>query len=404
MATASRPGVVVAARTDALAAGLIVASCMLATPAIAQSTSDAEIIGDDEDGWKLEDIALRAVYLDQDGRGYQSQAGPPGGPGSENVWIIEPWLQARIRQSARVRHEITIPVDVVTAASADALDAMSSASLRNEAVAGDLRSTIQVTDADTITTRVGVHWEEPLTSGTVGVGWRRSLADDNAAVAVNASLTVDGFDVTDQTGTYLYKSARETTGVNVSVSQILSPTTVADATYGATWQHGTLAQTWNAVPVTGDVPTGEKFPRDRLRHAIAGRIAQHLPVTHSTVKAWYRYYRDDFGLAAHTVELTGYQYVVPWLYVRAAYRFHRQTGVDFYTTAMAGMPGPDVARTADSDLAPFDAHELGVGLVVVPDRAPRALRKLSLVADYTRYRRSNDLRIDMVAFGIGRSF
>lgn len=372
--------------------------------AIAQPATDAEILGSDGDGWKLEDVALRGVYFDQDGHGYQSQAGPPGGPGSEATWIVEPWAQITLRQSKKIRHELTIPVDIVSAASPDALDAVSSASRRNEAAGGDLRTTFVTSDTDSITTRLAFHWEEPLTSGTVGVGWRRSLADDNAAVAVNGSVTIDGFDINDQNGDYHDKGARSTTGINVSVSQILSPTTVVDATYGGTWQHGTLAQTWNAVPVMGTDPAGELFPRNRLRHAIAGRIAQHIPATRSTVKAWYRYYRDDFGLSAHTVELTAYQYIVPWLYLRAAYRFHHQTGVDFYTEAMPAQPDASTARTSDSDLAPFDAHELGLGLAIVGERAPKPLRRIGLVADYTHYHRTNDLTIDVFALGIARSF
>jgi len=398
----------VAARTSAVAfAAVVVAVVGVGTRAgraTAGPATDEDILGDEEDRWAIEDVALRAVYFGQEGHGYQSQDGPPGGPGSESLSVIEPWALITIRQDARTRHEITIPIDVVTSASADALDAVSTASRRNEAAGADVRTTFKRSDTDTITTRFGFHWEEPLSSGTAGIGWRRTFADDNAAFAANASLTIDGFDVNAQTGEYIEKSTRETTSVNLSFSQILSPTTVVDASYGATWQHGTLAQTWNAVPVTGAAPAGEVFPRNRLRHALAGRVAQHIPATHSTVKAWYRYYRDDFGLAAHTIELTGYQYVVPWLYARVAYRFHHQTGVDFFTTAMPMSPAPRTARTADSDLAPFDAHEVGVGFAIVPARAPRSLRRFSLVADYSHYHRTNDLTIDMFALGVGRTF
>jgi hypothetical protein len=49
--------------------------------------------------------------------------------------------------------------------------------------------------------------------------------------------------------------------------------------------------------------------------------------------------------------------------------------------------------TDDEILAPFDAHELGAGIAIVPERAPRALRRWSITADYARYRRSNDLTI-----------
>lgn len=379
------------------------ALALVSSLAAAGPSTDDEILGAEE-GWQIESIDLRAVYFDQQGEGYQSQAGPEGGPGSEEAWILEPWIDVVVRQSPRVRHEITIPIDVVTAASPNALDAVSTASLRNEGAGFDLRSTIAVSDADSVSTRVAFHWEEPLSSGTLGAGWRRSLADDNAAVSITGNLTVDGFGVNRPDGEYSGEDAREAVNANLAASQLLSPTTVIDGSYGVTWQHGTLAQTWNAVPVAGAAPVGELFPRDRLRHAIAGRIAQHIPPTRSTLKLWYRYYRDDFGLSAHTVEATVYQYLVPWLYLRGAYRFHRQSAVDFFTTGLDGPPMDRAPRTSDSDLDRFDASELGLGVVLLSEGGPRALRRISVVADYRRYERSNNLNIDVLTLGVGRRF
>ncbi|MCE9572183.1 MAG: DUF3570 domain-containing protein [Deltaproteobacteria bacterium] len=372
-------------------------------PAAPDATTDAAILGTDP-GWRVEGVDLRVVYFDQQGHGYQSQDGPTTGPGDEATTIIEPWVAIQLRQSATVRHEVVIPVDVVTAASPDALDAMTSASRRNEAAGVDVRTSIKRSDVTTLSTHVAFHWEEPLSSGTLGAGWRRSLADDNAAIAVNANLTVDGFDINDVNGRYQGKSARETGNLNLAASQLLSPTTVIDGSYGVTWQHGTLAQTWNAVPVDGGEPIGELFPSDRVRHAFTGRIAQHVPQTRSTVKAWYRYYRDDFGVRAHTVELSLYQYVVPWLYVRGGARFHRQNGASFFTTGLPAIPMPGAPRTADSDLAPFDARELSLGLAIVPDRAPKALRGIAVTVEALRYWRDNDLVVHAGAIGVARRF
>jgi hypothetical protein len=67
-------------------------------------------------------------------------------------------------------------------------------------------------------------------------------------------------------------------------------------------------------------------------------------------------------------------------------------------------PSMSAARTADSDLAAFDAHEVGAGISIVPQRAPRALRSWSITADYARYHRTNDLTIDVLALGLGRVF
>jgi hypothetical protein len=68
------------------------------------------------------------------------------------------------------------------------------------------------------------------------------------------------------------------------------------------------------------------------------------------------------------------------------------------------MPAAGMARTADSDLAPFNAHEVDVGLAIVGERAPKFLQRIGLVLDYTHYHRTNDLTIDVFALGVSRSF
>jgi hypothetical protein len=386
----------VAARTELLA---IVAA--LARTAAADPTDD-DILGRDARP-HAEDVELRTSFIDQHGHGYQSQAGPRGEPGSEQMTVFEPSALVIIRQSDKIVHEITIPVDIITAASPDAVDATTSASRRNESADVDVRSTFKRSEVTTLSSRFAVHVEEPMGSGTIGGGYKRSFADDNATVAINGNFTFDYFDDHDQSGLFLGKTNRETANVNVSGSQLLSPTTVVDASYGLTYQHGTLRTGWNAVPVDFTMfPTFEVLPHDRTRNALAVRLSQHLPWTHSTIKAWYRAYVDDFGIDAHTVELAAYQYLVPWLYVRGSYRYHHQTGASFFTTNEVKAPSDDTLRTADSDLAPFSAHEWTVELAMVRGRAPGALRGWSLGAELMRYTRTNDLQITAVSLTIGK--
>jgi hypothetical protein len=281
---------------------------------------------------------------------------------------------------------------------------MSTASQRNESADIDIRTTIKATDVDTITTRFTGHGEEPLGSGTAGVGYRRSLADDNATIGVNGSLTLDIFDIRDQLGDYHGKTSRQTANANVTASQLLSPTTVLDGSYGITYQHGTLDPSgWNAVPVADHSEVEEILPHERVRHAWTVRLAQRIPATDSTVKLWYRYYRDDFGVRAHTIELAAYQYIVPWLYVRGSYRLHHQTGVDFFTTQLPLDYDHMAPRTADSDLAPFDANEWTAQIVMVRGRAPAGWRAWSLSAEVMHYWRTNDLQITTVSMSVGRT-
>ena len=363
------------------------------------AADDGDIIGRDP-GWRVEDVQLRTTYLDQSGRGFQSQAGALIGPGSEAMWLIQPWTQIRVRQSERVSHVLTLPVDVVTGASPDAVDAVSSASRTNESIGVNLESTYRHSDADTVALRAGVAAEEPLVTAMVGGRWRRSFADDNATVTLAGGVTYDGFDYRDLRGRYVGPALRWTYYGSIGVSQLLSPTTIVDGSYGVTQQEGKLGSGWNSVPAAGGTAlASEVLPHIRRRHAVTGRISQHIPLTHSTAKLAYRVYRDDFGIDAHTITVAGYQYVTPWLYVRAGYRFHYQTGADFFTTMFLGNPNDDDPRTADSDLAKLHAHEWSLQLSTLRSRK----RPYSISAEVLRYERSNSLQLTTVSLAIGKA-
>lgn len=404
MATASRPAADVAVRTSrpsTLAVALMLGVAANARAEGGPGTPSDEAILGDAVGWRIEDVQLRTTYLDQRGHGYQSQdTSNVGVPGSERMYVVQPSALVRVRQSARVTHEIVVPVDAITAASPDAVDATSSASRRNLAVDIDVRSAIRIDDHGTVSTRISAHFEEPLSGGTLGLGYRRRLADDNATIGISGSVTVDGFDNRDHVGNYLGKTVRTTVGASLTASQLLSPTTTLDGSYGVTRQHGTLETPWNAVVKADGNFTDEVLPRDRTRHAMTANLAQHVPLTRTTARLAYRYYRDDFGIHAHTVEGAAYQYLASWLYVRAAYRFHDQTSPRFFATVLE--PGFDIKapRTADSDLAAFRAHEWSLQLTSIKGRGP--LRAWSASAEVLRYSRSNDLRITAVTLSIGR--
>src|SRR5258708_30312521 len=70
----------------------------------------------------VESVTTRNTSFDQRGHGYQSQAGPRLGPGSERTTILEPQLEIDATQGDRLKHRFWVPVDVITAASPDAID------------------------------------------------------------------------------------------------------------------------------------------------------------------------------------------------------------------------------------------------------------------------------------------
>jgi hypothetical protein len=353
--------------------------------------------------YSIESVRTRYTHFSQNGLGYQSQAGGP--PGSEELTVEQPQVEVIAHQGEHITHRLWIPLDVVTAASPDAIDgdyhvdAISTASRTNEAGAIELASTWQATHATAATLHGGFHIEEPYRSWSLGLLVAHSFADDNAVIAASVNQFVDWLDTFDIHGTRLARAGRSSTNLNLGITQLLSPTTVGHLDYGVTLQNGVLGNTWNVVPLATGTLGDELLPSFRQRHAFVGRLVQWLP-WRGALHLYYRFYVDDWGVLAHSAEAILYQRIGPWLWLRGTYRIHQQSGVSFFATAAA----PTAAlRTADSDLAPFIAQTFGGAVGVDLGMIPK-LRAVSADFGYERYVRSNNLHVDIFTVGLGFRF
>ncbi len=375
-------------------------ACPSLSGASEPEVDDAAILGlDGQDEPRIDEVRLRLTTFWQRGEGYQSQAGTFAGPGSERALIIEPLGLIDIEQSPTIHHEIVVPVDIVSAASTNSVDVISQASGVNEAYGLEITSRFDLGPNDQFTSYIGWHQEEPFGSGSFTLGYSRSLADDNTVLSTSVGATFDRFDNLVSDGSRQGKRQRTAVNLNLAFSQLLSPTTVFDASYGFTFQQGTLQATYNSVPVqTGVFRADERFPHQRSRHGIQGRIAQHLPFSRTTLRAGYRYYFDDFDLVSHTADFELHQYLGPRFIARGSYRYYTQTAVDFFTTSYGGNRLSSEPRTADSDLAAFHANEVGLKLSWLFRRGQ------SFDASYFRYWRDTGLVADIVGLGYGGMF
>ncbi|MFO0549299.1 MAG: DUF3570 domain-containing protein [Polyangiaceae bacterium] len=385
-----------------------------ATAADARRALEAAAKEAEDPGVALEEMRYFTAFYWQEGRGYQSQADPVDGKGREDAWIIQPMMYLRVRQNSQVVHELTLPVDVVSAASTDALDVVSKASEYNEAFSLDWTGTYSPSDVVDMSFQFGFHYEEPLRSLIAGPALTFKLFEQNTIIGVQGTVIADGFDPHTFTGRDKGFAARTSFSFNLTLAQVLSPTTLLDASFGTTEQWGTLETTWNSMLAhrlpTEDSPatidrTAEAFPRSRNRDALFVRLSQHIPASHTTAKVGYRFYFDENGVLAHTGEVDLYQYLVPWLYVRAHGRLHMQNAISFWMPYIEEPFTERQLRTSDSDLAAFISREAGIKLVFLRDRAPAAIRdKDSFEAGYLHYERTNGLSVDMFSVGYSRFF
>jgi hypothetical protein len=362
--------------------------------------TDERILDAMDSAVRVQSVMTRVTGFDQFGHGFQAQGGPtPISPGSERLTVFEPQAEIVATQGDRLTHRVWIPVDVVTNASPDAVDVLSSASRHVEAGSIDWTTTYRATRTIDLSMRNGLHLENPFRSWDSGMAIRHSYADEATVVSAGALAVFDWFDRFNIHGDRNGHTDRNGTTGSVGLTQVLTPTTVASINYGFTAQEGTMGNTWNSVPLSSGGRGPELLPNERMRHALVVRAAQWLP-WNGALRLYYRFYADDWGIVAHSMEAQLMQRLTPELYVGGYYRFHTQTGASFFTTL---APLDATLRVADSDLAPLDSETIG-GKIVMDFPLRGEIRALHLELAVERYVRTNDLQVNIVSWATGFRF
>src|SRR5260221_7548741 len=167
------------------------------------------------------------------GQGYQWQAGPRLGPGSERATIFEPQLEIDARQGDRLKHRFWVPVDVITAASPDAIDqtpasvdVVSGASHHNVAGTIDWAATYKANPMSDVTIVGGLHLEEPFRSWHGGLGTSRAFAGCDTGLFPQFLEIGDWFDRLDITAHRHRRAHRSSKTAKVGETQRLTPTNV----------------------------------------------------------------------------------------------------------------------------------------------------------------------------------
>src|SRR5262249_25965640 len=122
--------------------------------------------------------------------------------------------------------------------------------------------------------------------------------------------------------------------------------------------------------------------------------AQYLP-WNGALHCSYRFYADDWGIVAHSIQTELYQRVAPWLYLRANYRYHVQQGASFFAEHPSDRA---VLRTSDSDLAALNAQTIG-GMAALDLGGSKHFE-----VSYEHYFRSNDLDADIYSVAVSVAF
>ncbi len=104
----------------------------------------------------------------------------------------------------------------------------------------------------------------------------------------------------------------------------------------------------------------ERLPDSRFKVAAGGRLNWFLNET-VTVRTFYRYYFDDWGITSHTANIEIPIKIIDKFTLYPSYRYYTQTAADYFNPYEAAL-STDEFYTSDYDLSKYSAIQFGFGV------------------------------------------
>ncbi len=153
----------------------------------------------------------------------------------------------------------------------------------------------------------------------------------------------------------------------LGLSQVLTKKWLLNVDYEVISAEGFLNNPYRVVRINGSFARPESYPDSRASQAIAVRALQYLD-NRASLRYDYRYYSDDWGITAHTLEFGLAQYYTDDIIGEYRIRFYTQNKATFYAD---DFPTVVQYMARDKELSTFDSVSLGfkIGWTLFEDPA-----------------------------------
>ena len=354
----------------------------------------------------IEEVNFVSAYYTQDG----NNSAVTGGIGTEQLNDFANTLELRLTKTGKKNHQhsfgLELGVDHYTSASSDKIDpsTISSPSHADTRIYPTLSWNMKNDPKGFTVGAVGSFSTEfDYKSYGLGVNLSKSTKDNNTEVALKLQSYFDTWTIiypielranpqerTD--GTAPRNSYSASASLSHVVNKRLEVALLADAIY----QTGLLATRYQRVYFTDGSVRYENLPDNRLKIPIGARA--HLFIDDRfIVRAYYRFYTDDWGITAHTANIELPIKISPFFSISPFYRYYTQTQVDYFKPYKEHTLN-ETFYTSDYDLSEFNSQFYGAGIRYVPEKGVLGVKHwASLEVRYGHYTRNNGLHSDIVS-------
>lgn len=279
-------------------------------------------------------------------------------PGLDRIRVESPSLQLRAPLGSRWSIDATGTIDAVSGASPRYHTAISGASrMRDRRRAGELRL-VRHDDRHAWVIGAATSAENDYRSRALSAEARVSSDDNNLSGQAGIAVTHDRIGSSDDPD---YRASRRTLQWIAGATMALSRTDIAQLNLTHARGRGHFSDPYKAL---------DQRPATRHQSTATLRWNHHVEPWHTTLRSSYRFYRDSFGVRAHTLGWEAVWAASSGLSLAPSLRLHTQTAARFYydpVYSFLGAPYPpgyldDPLRiqSADQRLSAFGAVTLGI--------------------------------------------
>ncbi|MBL4939038.1 MAG: DUF3570 domain-containing protein [Lutibacter sp.] len=247
------------------------------------------------------------------------------------------------------------------------------------------------------------------------------ILDQNGSV-----IDKNGTDVWSPINTTLVDSKnRNTYSLSLSFSQILSKKAQGSIFLDIIQQNGWLANPMQRV-YFGDKPNYyignptsipnytsptntdvfqladdiERLPDTRFKIPIGARFNYYIN-EYVTLRTYYRYYYDDWGITSQTAEIELPIKISDKFTLNPSYRFYKQTAADYFAPYEEHSSTSEF-YTSDYDLSEFNSNQFGFGISYKDIFTKFHIRNFGLKSidlKYSSYKRNTGLKAGIISAG-----
>lgn len=361
---------------------------------------------------KIEEVNFVSSYYIQDG----NNSAVTGGRGTEKLTDFANDLGIILlktnKHGRRFNWGVDVGIDHYTSASSDNIDpnTVSGPSSGDTRIYPSVAWSTFGKKGTTIGIDASYSTEYDYKSVGMGLTYGKAFRNKSSELAVHLQSYFDHWSViypaelrgsTTFTG-YLSdnRAPRNSYSASLVFSQIINRRLQVAALLDFIYQQGLLATNYQRVYFNDGTESIEYLPGKRSKIPI-GLRANVFINDRFIVRSWYRYYMDDWGIRAHTVNLELPVKITAFFSVNGFYRFYTQTAADYFAPYRSHTTAENY-YTSDYDLSALSSHFIGAGIRLVPERGILKIKHFNtLELRFGHYIRTTGLTSNIISLNAG---